>query len=110
MDIEDGPQAVAGIGLEVGAIPVFGALVEVEVLCDECLELRLYVCVMLAGCFLTFQNDSVLRIFFAGSSNSTNGTLASLSSLRKPTSDGNRNISDLPFPFEPRAVRPTRWM
>ena len=54
--------------------------------------------------------DCMLRIFFAGSSNSTSGTRASFRYLRNPTSDGCRNSSPLPFPLDPRAVRPILWM
>lgn len=41
MDVKNGPQAVAGISVEVGPVTLLGALVEVVVLADELLELGL---------------------------------------------------------------------
>jgi hypothetical protein len=41
VDVEDGAQAVAGVGVEVGPVALLGALVEVVVLADQLLELRL---------------------------------------------------------------------
>jgi hypothetical protein len=44
----------------------------------------------------------------AGNSNSTTGTLASFKVFKKPTSFGNKDINERPFPFAHLAVLPTR--
>lgn len=51
MHIEDGPQAMARVGLEVASIAVLGGLVQVVILVDELLELRLHVHNLLGGEF-----------------------------------------------------------
>jgi hypothetical protein len=41
VDVKDTPQRVRGVGVQVRSVPIFGGLVEVVVLPDELLELRL---------------------------------------------------------------------
>jgi hypothetical protein len=51
MHIKDGPQTMARVGLEIASITVLGGLVQVVILADELLELRLHVHDLLGGKF-----------------------------------------------------------
>jgi hypothetical protein len=63
MHIEDGPQTVAGVGLETTPIAVLGGLVEIITLADELFELWLHVHDLLGGEFeLDYRDTGCFKV------------------------------------------------